>query len=364
MSTSIPGNRRRFPPVEIDAALAYEFLMSLCIISFPQDPEDQDDREASEETGGWYEATRAKASPDLLAAIEQFSSHYYNIWTHLLGIAYDCPPPRDVPTFISHLKAVEASELLLRLVGYYLRPFRRATVPDVILKAVEGDLQAQRDFLNTSFPDDLQWQEALQQLLSSDAETTKERLLGIFQRWYDEVFRDQEAQLAPILARDAKAKRLLKQSVSARELIDMATRGFDYVPEPYIREVILVPSFVLRPWVITSEHHDVKLFFYPVADESLVEDEDVPSAHLVRLCKALADERRLRILKKLSAGNYTLQEVADDFGIVKSTMHHHFVILRSAGIVRLRTSDNQYILRQDAIAEVCKLLEAYLIKAQ
>jgi DNA-binding transcriptional ArsR family regulator len=362
MSMRALSNRRRFPSVEIDVALAYEFLMTLCAISFPQDPQDPQDLEASEETGGWYEATRAKASPDLLEAIEQFSSHYEEIWTHLLGLAYDCPPPRDVAAFIAHLKTVEASELLLHLVGYYLRPFRRATQPDVILQAIEGNEEAQKEFLRTSFPDDANWQGALRRLLTLDPETTKNYLLNIFQRWYDEIFHDQEAQLMSILVLDAKAKRMLKQMVSPKQLIEQATNGFDYVPEPYIREVVLIPSFILRPWVITSEHHDVKIFCYPVADESLMEDDEAPPVHLVRLCKAFADERRLRILKKLTVGDYSLQEVADDFGVVKSTMNHHFIILRTAGLVRLRTSDNQYSLRHDAIAEMCELLYAYLAK--
>ena len=331
MSTLALSNRRRFPSVEIDVSLAYEFLMTLCTISFPQDPQDPQDLEASEETGGWYEATRAKASPDLVEAIEQFSSRYEKIWTHLLGLAYDCPPPRDVAAFIAHLKAIEASELLLHLVGYYLRPFRRATHPS-----------AGR--------------------ASQDSETTKNYLLDILQLWYEEIFHEEEAQLMPILVRDAKAKRMLKQMVSPKQLIEMATNGFDYVPEPYIREVILIPSFILRPWVITYEHHDVKIFCYPVADESLMEDDEAPPVRLVRLCKAFADERRLRILKKLTMGDYSLQEVADDFGVVKSTMNHHFMILRTAALVRLRTSDNQYSLRHEAIAEMCELLDAYLAK--
>src|SRR5438067_636510 len=210
MSTPALFNRKRFPSVEIDVSLAYEFLMTLCTISFPQDPQDPQDLEASEETGGWYEATRAKASPDLLEAIEQFSSHYEKIWTHLLGLAYDSSPPRDVPGFIAHLKTVEASELLLHLVGYYLRPFRRVTQPDIILQAVEGNEEARREFLKTSFPDDANWQGALRRLLDLDPETTKNSLLNILQGWYDEIFHDQEAQLAPILIRDSKAKRVLK----------------------------------------------------------------------------------------------------------------------------------------------------------
>lgn len=353
-------NRRGFPSVEIDTSIAYEFLLSLCTISFPYDSQDPQDREAAEETAGWYEQVRAMASQKLLEDIEQFSLQSDQIWQNLLGLAYDCPVPRDVPTFLSHLQATDALDLRLHLIGYYLRAFRRATSEEVMLRAVEGEPEARKEFLETSFPDDACWQAVLAQMLSWDAQVTKDRLLDICRRWYDEIFKDWETRDAPILTRDARAKRRLKQTLTPKELVEQATKGVDYIPEPYIRTIILVPSFVLRPWVISFEYHETKLFCYPVADESLVSDQDMPPPRLVRLCKAFADERRLRILKKLTMGSYTLQEVANDFDVVKSTMHHHFIILRSAGLVRLRTSDNQYSFRPEAITEICDLLQEYL----
>jgi DNA-binding IclR family transcriptional regulator len=81
---------------------------------------------------------------------------------------------------------------------------------------------------------------------------------------------------------------------------------------------------------------------------------------LLRLAKAFADERRLRILKKLSAGSYTLQELADDFGVAKTTLHHHMVTLRTAGLVRMRLSDKRYSLRPDVIDSLGDLLSTYL----
>jgi hypothetical protein len=92
----------------------------------------------------------------------------------------------------------------------------------------------------------------------------------------------------PILERDVETKRALKSEVSAERLIELAT-GWEYVPEPGIRRVVLIPSYVLRPWVSFSEHHDVKIFCYPAAGESIAADSNEPSARLVRLTKALSD---------------------------------------------------------------------------
>jgi DNA-binding IclR family transcriptional regulator len=71
-------------------------------------------------------------------------------------------------------------------------------------------------------------------------------------------------------------------------------------------------------------------------------------------------ERRLRLLKKLSQGCYTLQELADEFDVAKTTLHHHLVTLRSVGLVRVRMSDNRYCLRREMLNDLDELLNRYL----
>jgi len=307
----------------------------------------------------WLDAVRTKAGPDLLAAIDQFSPHC-KIWERLLGLAYDCPPPRDALSLIAHIEALDPFELRLHLFGYYQRRSRRTTPLDIILQAAEGDQEAQRQFLKTSFPDDANWQEALRKFFSMDTETTKARLLHILKRWYDRVFCYQEQQILPILERDAEAKRAMKQTMTVERLVETATSGLEYVPEPGFRKVLLVPSYILRPWNVPWEYQDIKIFCYPVADESVLEDSKVPPVRLVRLYKALADERRLCILKMLATRSYSLQELTDEFGIAKSTMHHHLATLQTAGLVRARPDDKLYSLRQGMLSEASELLNKYL----
>jgi len=104
----------------------------------------------------------------------------------------------------------------------------------------------------------------------------------------------------------------------------------------------------------------MKIFCYPVADENIAEDSNVPPVRLVRLYKALADERRLRILKMLMTKSYSLQELADEFGVAKTTLHHHLVTLRIAGLVRIQSDEHFYSLRQNTLSEVSELLNTYL----
>ncbi|HEU0002756.1 MAG TPA: metalloregulator ArsR/SmtB family transcription factor [Ktedonobacteraceae bacterium] len=349
--------RRQSLIVEVEAAPAYEFLISLCVFS---DACGDFHSEVTYDVGkAWFEDVRAKASPDLLANIEQFSFHSHQVWEHIFSLAYNCPAPRDVPTFIDYLETIDALELRLHLLGYYVREHRRVTPPETIYAAAQGDSEAQKMLLKTSFPDDAEWQKTLRWLLVLDIVATKNMLLDILRRWYEEVFREQEPVVLPILARDVEARRALWATMSPEQLIETCT-GWEYVPEPGIKRVVLIPSYINRPYNSDAEHHGTRIFYFPVADESVVAGSNAPPVRLLRLAKALADERRLRILKKLSAESYTLQELADDFGVAKTTMHHHLITLRSAGLVRMRLSDKRYSLRPDVLDSLGDLLSMYL----
>jgi DNA-binding transcriptional ArsR family regulator len=347
------AGRRQPLIVEIEASPAYEFLMTLFAFSEVEDHENYDVGQR------WFDDVRKKISPDLLALVEQFGLHGHEIWKYMLGLAYDCPAPRDVATFIALVEATDPLELRLHMLGYYVRHHHRTTSHEIILQAAQGDIEAQKRLLNTSFPDDAQMQTTLRRVLSLEPAATKSLLLDIFQGWYNEVFREQEPLILPILACDAETKLALKPTVSTEQLIEIAT-GFEYVPEPGIQRVVLIPSYILRPWNVMTDRYDTRIFCYAVADESISADSHAPPARLVKLAKALADERRLRILKKLATGSYTLQEMAEDFGVAKTTMHHHIITLRSAGLVRMNLSDKRWSLRQGMIDNLGELLDTYL----
>ncbi len=291
-----------FPVVELEYGLAYEFLMTLVVFFEQKGYEYELDH-------SWFDTARAKATPDLLDTIQSFLSDSNHAWHHLVGLVYDSEPPRDVPAFLAHIREIEPLELRLHLIGYYQRSIRRTTPLDVIYRAAEGDAEAQRQFLKTSFPEHGNWQELLHNL---------------------------------------------------ERFIEMATNGLEYVPEPGFRKVLLIPSYVMRPWNELCEYQDMKIFCYPVADEHISEDSNTPPVRLVRLYKAIADERRLRILKMLMTRSYSLQEIADEFGVAKTTMYHHLGTLRTAGLVRMQSDEHIYSLRPNTLSEVSELLNTYL----
>jgi hypothetical protein len=135
---------------------------------------------------------------------------------------------------LAHLASMDALEVRLRLLGYYLRYFRRATPPEVIRAAATDDREAQQQFLRTSYPDNPSWQALLRHLLPKGPVETRDRLVELLRRWYDQVFHSQESELVPILLRDVEARRLLATTVPVERLIEVVTNGWEYVPEPGI----------------------------------------------------------------------------------------------------------------------------------
>jgi DNA-binding transcriptional ArsR family regulator len=140
-----------------------------------------------------------------------------------------------------------------------------------------------------------------------------------------------------------------------------AANGADIVPAPGIDDIEVFPTWVLRPWDVFWEQDDTMLVGVGVQDREPSGDPDAPPDQLVRLAKALGDERRLRVLRRLLTRSSTLQELAEHLGTPKTTLLHHLVILRSAGIVRVGpTAQGRYSLRPGVARELHRLLDAYL----
>jgi DNA-binding transcriptional ArsR family regulator len=336
--------------ITIEARPVYEFLVSINTFASTKSDKKYDIGQE------WFDAIKARASAELLADLTLIPPRCGH---GLMGAAYDCPLPRDVPTFLSYLAGIDPLELRLSFIGYYDLLLRREVSLDLIQRAARGEQQAQQQFVLLADSDE-SYQQALLQLLARDPVEVKQQLLKTLSRWHNEIFRDMEPQIMPILQRDAEAKRLFRQTEQSERFIELATNGYEYIPDPSIREIVLIPTYIGRPYLHKTNYRNTLILQYSVADESISEDIDAPPARLLRLYKALADDRRLRVLKKLSTGSYGLQELADSLGIGKSTLHHHMVTLRSAGLVRLRSSDKRYSLREEVIPG--ELLAAYLKK--
>jgi DNA-binding transcriptional ArsR family regulator len=340
--------------LRIEAVPAPELLVSLSAFALPAD-------HATLESGPeWIEDVRTRASRELLRAIERIGPASGKTWANLVGLALRSPATPTVGDFLARVQALSPLDARLYLLGYHVPAYQGSISREVLRRAGEGDDRAIGLLVKDSCFYGGEAGQMLAPLLALSPEDTKDLMLEILSRWYDEVFRAREADLMQVLTRDAEAKRAMVGTVSSEDLIEAAS-GIQFVPQPGISQLYLIPQIAMRPWVLLCEHDDARLFCYPVADESMGGDRGAPPGRLVRLHRALGDEKRVRLLKAVATSTPTLAELVDQFDMPKSTLHHHMAILRTAGLIRVTSDqDRRYSVRFDVIPEASSMLDAYL----
>ena len=338
----------------IAARQAYEFLLGVTAFVTPH-------RVDSYALGpAWFAASEGALGPTDTDRLRGLTAGCEHVYVRLLSIAHDLPAPGTANDLIGQLGEISAEDLRLTLLGYYSKRTRRRTTPDVILAAASGNADAQRSFV-TATSDGPECEAALGVLLARPAGDLQAELLAMLGAWRERVFDAEIAVIEPILEREVDRLRHRAAELAEDAFLAEATGGGSVVAEPGTDTIELFPHWALRPWNVFWEHGSAQIVGVPVPVEHASADPDEPPARLVSLAKALGDERRLRILRRLSGGSYTLQELADHFAIPKTTLLHHLVMLRAAGIVRVGPGTaGRYSLRPEVPRELQRLLEAYL----
>ena len=321
--------------LEIDASPAYEFVLSL----------------AAATAGG-------DGPTDLMAEVRAFAGGCDMVWAHLLTVAYETSPARDPKTLIEAVRAMHPRELRLRLLGYYVRYFRRATAPEVIAAAAAGDPAAVELFQASSYPQDALWQSALAALLPLDGWETRRRLLRLLGAWRDHFLSTYDP--ARLLA-EAALRRAQARSARAEQMVAAVMDGWEYVAEPGVNAVLLVPSQVIWPAAHVFDHNSTTIVCYPVATAATERAED-PPLQLLRAGQAVSDERRLRILRLLAGEELRASEISARLGVGLTTLLHHLAVLREAGLVSAGAGGRgkTYRLRRDGLADFERGLTAWL----
>lgn len=337
--------------VEIDASEAAELLLSVATVLVDED------RDTYELDASRIDEIRAGAPPGLLRqAADLLPAKSAAL---LLGLVYTTPKPRTAAAFLEHLAATDPIEIRLHLLGYYVRG-HHVTEPETIRRAAEGDAAAIRELLEAaSEVVDSDKCANLEQAVRTDPVQGKRALIDLLSNWYEHVLPELAPADPSLPERDAEAKRELVRSVAPEQVVERLAPGLQWVPGPEIDRVVLFPAYSPRPWVYMSEYKRVKIFCYPITLDRAPSGPDDP-AELVRVYKALGDERRLKLLKLLQAGPVSLTDAAQAVGLAKSTTHHHLAILRQAGFVLIQEGDDTYKLRPDLRPEPGALLAQYL----
>lgn len=267
--------------VEVDWAPVYELASSLGAFIGKTDHKAMDEP-------AWAERTR-RLKPELAAELKE-CRHTPIPLDILIAL---CPGERDVDGFLDWVGGLAPGELY-ELLG----PF----IPEGV--QVPPDLGEARD-----------------------------RLVRILRAWNEQYFRSVDPAILDRLAAEAEARRSELPPADPVGYVTRATRGVLVEPTPGLEVVRLVPQYHFRPFNIYGDYRGLTVFSYP-ADIKPLEPE-APPPGLLRAFRALGDESRLRILRFLRGGPMSFTDVVRSSHLAKSTIHHHMITLRAAGLVRV-----------------------------
>ncbi len=308
----------------------------------------------------WFAAFVDRLSPSTRADLDEIGSG--EIWIGLIPALPEAGDGSTVDQFIDYVAAMEPADLRYRLIKTFdeLHGVERSVVAD----AAEGVPEAIEAVLADEAlgkQEMKRWRESLRHLLELEPTQTHDLIVRTLRAVQAEAFAEHEAEFRPYLEADVRSKRAMERRMSPQRLLELATSGIAFADEHARKPIVLLPTMVARPWVVMAARTDYFILGYPVAEEHLADDGDAPSPWLVKLHKALGDERRLRVLRTLAQGDATLAELADTVDIAKSTLHHHLMLLRAAGLVRLQLGeDKRYSLREETLSDAAAMLDCYI----
>ena len=335
--------------VEVDPSEAAELLLSIATLNASEDLDTLElgaDRIAE---------LRGQVPPELLAAAERLLPG--KTASLLLGLVYLTPQPRTAREFMDLVAALDPIELRLHLLGYHMRGHHVAD-PEMIRRAAEGDVRARNELLD-AFSEYIDKCLEFERVLDLEPEESTKALHQLLAGWYEHVFPQISPDFVPLAERDAEGMRELIRGVPPGQVVERVAPGIQWTPTPDVDRVVLFPAYSPRPWVYMSEYKRVKIFCPPITADKTQTTAGDPS-ELVRIYKALGDESRLKLLKRLQAGPISLAEATHEVGLAKSTTHHHLAILRQAGFVLIQEGDDTYRLRPDLRPEPGALLQQFL----
>ncbi|MEA2009843.1 MAG: winged helix-turn-helix domain-containing protein [Actinomycetota bacterium] len=348
--------RTKTPQVETALHGAADLLIALWLV------EGCDEMTQSFEEYGlgadWFATFSDGLSPETRSLLDKIRSG--NVWISAMSLLENMESGSTTDEFINHVESMDPAEFRLALLA--MHEADSAEYERLAPAAAAGDRQAVAELMDLPVvADHERWADTMRELLALEPRETTDLIVGAMRGVHTDVFVTYEKEFRPILERDLHAKQAMIGRLSTERFVELATNGISIEKQGYRRPMLLIPSVVGRPWNIFTESSNRMIIAYPVADEYMDADPDAPPTWLIKTYKALGDERRLRILRRLSHGPASLHELADELAVSKSTLHHHMMLLRSAGLVKvLIGADQEYALREDIVPETTAVLQAYI----
>ncbi|HEY7565529.1 MAG TPA: ArsR family transcriptional regulator [Acidimicrobiia bacterium] len=349
--------RARKLQILVDATPLYDLLLTLWG-AFGGDDKARDHTLGAE----WFDEFRTRLSePTQALAME--ASPTGELWAALIPAVETAPIPHTIDAVIDWLETADPVAMRTMLLAEKFAEVGAETLaaaargePAAVAKVMA---EAEALKLNKDYC------VSLESFLELPADRLLPLVVEVLRRVRQEAFAVVEEEWAGAIERDAHAKQaLLGAAGSPRELIESVTNGISYELPGGIRRLVLVPSVSLRPWTLITDRDDTIIVCYPVSEEAIVNDSDAPPSWLLAVYRALGDEKRLRLLRRLGEGPSTLAELTEYLGLAKSTVFHHLGVLRAAGLVRVIFDNDGHVstygLRLDQLPDQASVLDLYL----
>jgi DNA-binding transcriptional ArsR family regulator/AcrR family transcriptional regulator len=341
-------------PIVVQPGTGYDLLLSGPLIA---------DRSTDQRITGAAEIRRLAVSTDGGALVHSFEKIGRDPFISLLGFAHARTESPTAANVVTALREADAIDVVLTMVGYYRRAYRVATPPNVIREAVDGDREAIRELLRTSYPGVGHWQASLRNAIGRDPGEVRDELVAALTAWLDGGFAKLETEIEAAQRADAERVRELVATRDLDDILQQISPGITFAREVGQSLVILAPSVLIHPsWAMTDFGSNL-VIVYPAVPGRVRAGE--PPARLVLLAKALGDELRLRALRELSGGPLSASELARRLGVPRTSLQHHIAILVNAGIARVATDDaawGRLQLRPEAIAELAAMADGWILE--
>ncbi len=346
--TSAPGH----VPISVDGVGTYEILLMMWT-AFQSDEALISDYDVEPE---WLAEVQQRTPEDLRAEMASLGGPH--VWPSLVGLIASAPHPHDLDRVLSWLAEINPQRLRRSMLTY----FGIDADPWLVEEAADGDPAAVRRILEAHD------QDCFDQFVSPfeiPGLELRDRLVGAIHRFRNEVYREVEAEFTAAIGRAAAAFRATSTLDRAKAVIEEVTNGLDYEIPLGVSRVVLVPSVVIRPLSMIEQHGDTLVVFFGIADEFIDSDPEAPPSWLLKTYKALSDERRLRVLRRISRTEASLDDLVELLGLSKSTVHHHMTVLRAAGLVKVRMQGQHgtketYSLRPQSLSNAGAFLDSYV----
>jgi DNA-binding transcriptional ArsR family regulator len=352
--------------LEWDWGTAYEMLNSLHTILRPKE---------HGVPAPWAAGVRKKLSSQSQVDLKLFFSQPFGYLGYTpMHLVHSLDKPKDVRRFLDLLESIPDEDfshrIHLPMGDDALRDFadKAASGGRITDAEVEEYRRAVAKASGRSIPNTADIRRFLAEM--ADSPNTKRRYLSLLREYQAVFFAEEERRVRPVLEKMLADAQKLSKKTNVPDLIERLSNGFTISPDIDLKQLVLVPSVWLHPFVLRFELADQNLFVawgaHPVGYR-LVPGETVPDDALLVL-RALSDPTRLRLLRLLSAEPRSPQSLASELKLSLPTVSHHMRELRVAGLVRIELAgkgrENKYTVRWPSAQRAFEQLEEFVLGTQ